>query len=57
MEEYISILVFILWYVLALVVSEKIGKNRKIGLERSFFLSIILSPIIGYLITRFSAEK
>lgn len=57
MEEYIIILIFILWYVLALVVSEKIGKNRKIGLEMSFFLSIIFSPIIGYLITRFSAEK
>lgn len=57
MEEYIIILVFILWYVLALVVSEKIGKNRKIGLEKSFFLSIIFSPIIGYLITRFSSEK
>lgn len=57
MEEYIVVLVFVIWYVLALVVSEKIGKNRKIGLEWSFFLSIIFSPIIGYLITRFSAEK
>jgi hypothetical protein len=57
MTEYLIILVFVLWYVLALVVSERMGKNRKIGTEWSFFISIIFSPLIGYLITRFSPEK
>jgi hypothetical protein len=57
MNEYIIIVVFILWYVFSLVVSENIGKQRKIGVEWSFFLSIILSPIIGYIICIFSPKK
>jgi len=57
MNEYTVIAVFITWYVLALIVSETIGKKKKLGVEWSFFLSFILSPLVGYLITRFGTDK
>ncbi len=57
MTEYIVIFVFLSWYILALVVSETVGKKRKIGVEWSFFLSVILTPVLGYFISRFSSEK
>jgi fumarate reductase subunit C len=44
-------IIFIAWYILSLVVSEKIGKKRKIGEEWSFFLSFILSPLVGLAIS------
>jgi hypothetical protein len=47
-------LIFIAWYTLSLVVSEKIGKNRKIGEEWSFFLSFMLTPVIGLAISLLS---
>jgi hypothetical protein len=47
-------IIFTLWYILALVVSEKIGKKRKIGEEWSFFLSIMLTPLVGLAITLFT---
>jgi fumarate reductase subunit C len=43
--------IFTAWYILALVVSEKIGKKRKIGEEWSFFLSFMLTPVIGLALT------
>ena len=43
-------IIFTAWYVLSLVVSEKIGKKRKIGEEWSFFLSFMLTPLVGLLI-------
>lgn len=54
MNEYLVILIFVLWYVLALVISENLGKKKKLGVEWSFFLSIMFSPVVGYVITRFS---
>jgi len=57
MNEYIVILIFILWYVLSLIVSESLGKKSKIGVEWSFFLCIVLTPVVGYLITKFSPEN
>jgi len=51
MNIYWFIIIFSAWYILALVVSEKIGKKRKIGEEWSFFLSIMLSPVIGVFIS------
>lgn len=56
MNEYIIILVFILWYGFALVISETIGKKRKIGVQWSFFVSIMLSPVIGYIVTKFVSK-
>ncbi len=57
MNEYIVILVFVLWYVFALVVSENVGKKKALGVEKSFFLSIVLSPLLAYIILRFSPNK
>ncbi|MCF6171364.1 MAG: hypothetical protein L3J66_10340 [Bacteroidales bacterium] len=57
MNEYIVIAIFITWYTGSLVISENIGKKKKLGVEWSFFLSFLLSPVIGYFITRFSADK
>ncbi|MCK4663631.1 MAG: hypothetical protein KAT68_12245 [Bacteroidales bacterium] len=51
MVEIFIIIVFILWYVFSLLVSENLGKKRKIGVEWSFFFCFVFSPIIGYLIT------
>lgn len=56
MNIYWFIFLFCAWYVLSLVISEKIGKNRKIGEEWSFFLSFMLSPVIGLGVTLFSKK-
>ena len=50
-------IIMTIWYILALAVSEKIGKNRKLGEEWSFFLSFILTPVIGLAITLLSKKK
>jgi len=50
-------IIFTLWYILSLVVSEKIGKTRKIGEEWAFFLSIMFSPLIGLGICLFTKPK
>jgi hypothetical protein len=47
-------IIFTFWYILSLVVSEKIGKKRKIGEEWSFFLSFLLSPPVGLIISLFT---
>ncbi len=57
MIEILVIIAFIVWYVGSLIVSESIGKKRKIGVEWSFFLSMILSPIIGYFVTYFNKKE
>jgi fumarate reductase subunit C len=50
-------IIFTLWYVFALVVSEKIGRKRKIGEEWSFFLSFMLTPVLGLIITLMTKPK
>lgn len=57
MTEIIIVVVFLLWYILSLVISENMGKKRKIGVEWSFFISFVFSPVIGYLVTALSAVK
>jgi len=57
MTEYIIILVFIIWYILSLVVSHNIGKKSKLGVEGSFLLSFLLSPIVGYFASKLSTKK
>ena len=56
MNEYIVIFIFIAWYTLSLIVSETIGKNRKMGVQWSFFISILFSPVIGYIATKYSPK-
>jgi fumarate reductase subunit C len=50
-------IIFTVWYILALVVAERIGKKRKIGEEWSFFLSFLLSPVLGLAISLISKPK
>jgi len=57
MTEYIVIAVFILWYVFSLVVSEYIGKKKKIGVEWSFFICIMFSPVVGFFVTKYSPSN
>ena len=50
-------IIFTVWYILALVVSEKVGKKRKIGEEWSFFLSFMLTPAVGLVISLMTKPK
>jgi len=54
MNEIIFLLIFVVWYVLSLVFSENLGKKSKVGIEWSFFICMILSPVIGWVILKFS---
>ena len=56
MNEILIIIIFLLWYILSLVISVNIGKKRKIGEEWSFFFCMILSPVIGIIITLVSTK-
>lgn len=51
MTEILVIVIFIAWYVLSMIISEKMGKKSKIGVEWSFFYCMIFSPIVGFFIT------
>ena len=57
MNEYIVIALFIVWYVLAMVISERMGRKKKIGVEWSFLFSFLLSPVIGFVVTYLSKDK
>ena len=57
MTEILVALVFIFWYVASLIISETIGKKRKIGVEWSFFVCMIFSPIIGFFVTYLGRKK
>jgi len=47
MEELTFFIVFTLWYAGALIVSERFGKKSRLGEEYTFFLSFMLTPIVG----------
>lgn len=49
MNEITVIILFMLWYVGALLVSENAKKNSKVGTEWLFFISMIFSPVVGFL--------
>jgi len=50
-------IIFTAWYILALVVSEKVGKKRKIGEEWSFFLSFMFTPVVGLVASLLTKPK
>lgn len=56
MIEAIVVVIFLAWYIFSLVISETMGKKRKIGVEWSFFYCMILSPVLGYFITLLSGK-
>lgn len=57
MNEYIVIALFIAWYVFAMLISERMGKKKQIGVEQSFLISFLLSPVIGFVVTYLSKDK
>lgn len=57
MIEYTVIALFIAWYVLAMVISERMGKKKQIGVEWSFLISFLFSPLIGFVVTYLSKDK
>ena len=44
------------WIVFSIIVGA-LGSSRKIGFGAAFFLSLLLSPLIGLIITLFSKDK
>lgn len=57
MNEPLAIILFTIWYVLALIVSERYGKNAKPGVEWLFFISMLLSPIIGFVVAKLKSKS
>jgi hypothetical protein len=52
MPELIFIFLFLAWYILSLAVSENLRQDLRPGTEWSFFLCMVFSPLVGYLLTR-----
>ena len=48
--------IFIGWIIFSIIVGA-LGSGRKIGFAGAFFLSLLLSPVIGLIITLFSKDK
>jgi hypothetical protein len=48
--------IFFAWIIFSIVVGA-IGSNRKIGFFGAFLLSLLLSPVIGLIITLVSKDK
>jgi uncharacterized membrane protein len=48
--------IFLLWFVLCFIVA-LVGENRKIGYWGVFFISLILSPLIGLIVGLVSDKK
>ena len=57
MNIYWFSIIFIIWYTLSLIISERYGKRYRIGVEWSFFLSMVLTPVVGLLVLFFSGKK
>ncbi|MCD4735558.1 MAG: hypothetical protein K8R53_05910 [Bacteroidales bacterium] len=57
MFETIVTIIFFLWYLASLIISENAGKKSKLGTEWLFFISMIGSPVIGVLLAIFGTKK
>jgi len=55
--NYIWIIIFVLYFVLAYLVAQYIGAKREIGYGKSVFWSMLLTPIIGFIITILSKKS
>lgn len=55
-ETLITQYAIIIWFILCLIVGA-IGRNRKIGFWLAFLISLVLSPLIGGIITLASPKK
>jgi len=47
MQELVFFIVFTIWYAGALIVSERIGKKSRLGVEWTFFIGFMFTPIIS----------
>ena len=47
MQELVFFIVFTIWYAGALIVSERIGKKSRLGVEWTFFIGFMFTPIIA----------
>jgi Na+-driven multidrug efflux pump len=54
--NYSWIIIIALWIVLTHLVAKYIGSKREIGYGKSVFWSILLTPIIGFIITILSKQ-
>jgi len=52
--EYIWIVVIVVYIILTHLIAKHIGANREIGYGKSVFWSMVLTPIIGLIITKMS---
>ena len=52
--EYIWIAIIVVYIVLTHLIAKHIGAKREIGYGKSVFWSMVLSPIIGFFITKMS---
>lgn len=57
MTETLFIIAFFVWYFLSLAVSENAGKKSRLGVEWTFFVSFLFSPIAGWLLARWQGKK
>jgi|OpeIllAssembly_1097287.scaffolds.fasta_scaffold167973_2 hypothetical protein len=57
MNVYIFTLIFLAWYFLALVLSETLGKKNRLGVEWTFFISFVFTPVIGLVACLLSRKK
>jgi hypothetical protein len=57
MNIYWFTIIFVVWYALALIISERYGKNNRIGVEWLFFISMMLSPLAGLLALLLSKRR
>ena len=52
--EFLGVAVY---FLITYLVSDKIGRHKKIGFAKTFILCVIFTPFIGYLIAEGSALK
>ncbi|MBN1340199.1 MAG: hypothetical protein JXA03_12795 [Bacteroidales bacterium] len=50
MIETLIIILCFLWYFLALIVSEQMGKKTSLGTEWLFFISMAATPLAGFIL-------
>jgi len=57
MNEILIIIIFALWYIGSLIISENISKDNRLGTEGVFFISMLFSPIVGLFIKSIFIKK
>ena len=57
MNIYWFTVIFIVWYILSLFISVRLGKKGKIGEEWSFFISMLFSPVVGLVVTLLAGKE